>query len=349
MDTMKALVLKNKGEIQVQDVPRPRPKKGEALIRVKVCGVCGSDISRIFGNIAYYYPSIPGHEFAGEIVEIGNEEKDAIWLGKRVTVFPLLPCHRCRYCQAGYYEICENYGYIGSRQDGAFAEFVIAPIENCLELPDAVSYECGAMSEPAAVTLHALRRASIPFGKTVAVFGLGPIGVLFGMWAKISGATQLIGFDIDPQKFQFARDVKFDDAVVPSEENIPHALEQYTECYGFDLTCEASGSNQALVDVLKVTHKFGQVILLGNQEKEVKLNPKEMNLILRKQLTLYGTWNSRFVQMGSDWKAVLEFERTGEADLRSFISHRISLEEAPDFLRLMKDRQIQYNKVLIAP
>jgi len=349
MDRMNALVLLKPGEIQFQSVPKPIPEKGEALIRVKACGICGSDIPRIFGNIAYYYPSIPGHEFAGEIIEVGDFNHDGSWVGKRVTVFPLIPCYQCRFCQIGLYEMCENYGYIGSRRNGAFAEYVNVPVTNCMELPENVSYECGALSEPAAVTLHALRRSLIPFGKTVAVFGLGPIGVLFGIWAKISGARCLIGFDIDPQKVDFARKNGFDDAIMPEPEILEKAVERNTEAFGFDLTCEASGSSRALVDSIKITHKFGEVILLGNQEREVTLTPREMSLILRKQLTLHGTWNSRFTHIGSDWKAVLEFENSGQANFKPFISHRLSLEETPEFILFMKDKKVFYNKVLIIP
>jgi L-iditol 2-dehydrogenase len=305
MDTMKALVLLKKGDIQFLSVPKPKPARGEALIRVKACGICGSDIPRIYGGIAYYYPSIPGHEFAGEVEEVGDPSLDKNWVGKRVTVFPLIPCYNCRLCQIGLYEMCENYGYIGSRRDGAFAEYVTVPVANCMDLPGKVSYESGAFSEPAAVTLHALRRSSIPFGKTVAVFGLGPIGVLFGIWAKISGARRLIGFDIDQRKVDFARENGFNEAMIPEPEKLEKAVENYTEAGGFDLTCEASGSNRALVQSIKITHKFGEVMLLGNQERDVTLTLKEMSLILRKQLTLHGTWNSRFTHIGSDWKAVL--------------------------------------------
>ena len=349
MDTMKALVLLKKGDIQFLSVPKPKPARGEALIRVKACGICGSDIPRIYGGIAYYYPSIPGHEFAGEVEEVGDPSLDKNWVGKRVTVFPLIPCYNCRLCQIGLYEMCENYGYIGSRRDGAFAEYVTVPVANCMDLPGKVSYESGAFSEPAAVTLHALRRSSIPFGKTVAVFGLGPIGVLFGIWAKISGARRLIGFDIDQKKVDFARENGFNEVMIPEPEKLEKAVDNYTEAGGFDLTCEASGSNRALVQSIKITHKFGEVLLLGNQERDVTLTPKEMSLILRKQLTLHGTWNSRFTHIGSDWKAVLEFENSGQANFKPFISHRLTLEEAPEFIQLMRDKKVFYNKVLIIP
>ncbi|NLJ38979.1 MAG: galactitol-1-phosphate 5-dehydrogenase [Candidatus Atribacteria bacterium] len=349
MDTMKALVLLKKGTIQLQNVPKPKPAKGEALIRVRACGICGSDIPRIYGDIAYYYPSIPGHEFAGDVEDVADLNQNGNWIGKRVTVFPLIPCYHCRLCQIGLYEMCESYGYIGSRRDGAFAEYVTVPVVNCLELPDKVSYESGALSEPAAVTLHALRRSSIPFGKTVAVFGLGPIGVLFGIWARIAGARRLIGFDIDQQKVDFARENGFDDAMIPEPEKLEKAVKNYTEAGGFDLTCEASGSNRALVHSIKITHKFGEVLLLGNQERDVTLTPQEMSLILRKQLTLHGTWNSRFTHIGSDWKAVLEFENSGQANFKPFISHRLTLKEVPEFIQLMKEKKVFYKKVLIIP
>lgn len=346
---MKALVLEKKGEIILKEVPLPRTKKGEALIRVKACGICGSDIPRIFGDVAYYYPSIPGHEFSGEIIAVGEGTENRSLLGKRVTVFPLLPCGQCRYCESGYFEICDHYGYIGSRQDGAFAEYVVVPLKNCLELPDNVSYECGALTEPSAVTFHGLQRLRPPFAGTVAVFGLGPIGVLFGFWAKTAGATALIGFDVDEVKLSFAKSMIFDDVQVPNEENTRKMIEKYTAGIGFDYTVEASGNNHALVNTLKIVRKLGEVLLLGNQEKEVKLTSGEMNLILRKELTLRGTWNSCFAQLGSDWKSVLEYQRLKKVDFSHLISHRIFLEEAPQVLRAMRDRKLPYTKVLIIP
>ncbi|MGQ9622329.1 MAG: galactitol-1-phosphate 5-dehydrogenase [Candidatus Caldatribacteriaceae bacterium] len=338
--TMKALVLEGKGRLRLTEVPVPEPRENEALIRVRFCGVCGSDLPRIFGDIAYFYPLIPGHEFSGEVVAVGKTEH-AGWVGRRVTVYPLIPCRRCPYCEMGWYELCEDYGYLGSRQNGAFAEYVVAPVANLVPLPENVSLEEGALTEPAAVTLHAVRRVGGCLGENVAVFGLGPVGLLVGMWLKLGGARRLIGYDVDESKFQLARKVGFDVTLFPSF--FP------AEQGGIGLVVEASGSKEALTDALKLVRKKGRVLLLGNQEGEVTLKAEDFGRILRKELTVVGSWNSSYTLLDSDWRRVLDLEETRRISLGILISHRIRLEEALEFLLGMKERKFPYVKVVLVP
>ena len=334
---MKALVLEEKGVLSLREVKTPVPREGEVLIKVRAAGICGSDLPRIFGGQAYFYPLIPGHEFSGEVAKVAEEE-DEEWLGERVTVYPLLPCRDCEYCEVGQYELCNNYGYLGSRQNGGFAEFVVAPVENLLPLPTSVSWEEGALSEPGAVTLHALRRAHPEVGDRVAVFGLGPIGLLCGMWAKLGGARMLTGYDVDEQKFPLARALGFDLTLSPAGEKEE-----------VDLAIEASGSNQALLDALRIVRKKGKVLLVGNQGQDVNLNPQEIGIILRRELTVVGTWNSDFSSLNSDWKRLLELEERGRFSLSPLISHRVTLEEAPSFIMEMQQKHFPYTKVIIEP
>ncbi len=337
---MKALVVLGKGEFLLREVETPSPSAGEALVRVRACGVCGSDIPRIFGDIAYFYPLIPGHEFAGEVVAVGQEE-DRAWVGKMVTAYPLIPCRRCPYCEVGRYELCENYGYVGSRQNGAFAEYVIVPVANLIPLPDTLSFAEGALTEPAAVTLHGLRRVAPALGDRVMVFGLGPIGLLCGMWARLSGARTLWGVDIDEKKFALAKTLGFDQVLpptfLPKEDFSPHVI------------IEASGSSRGFLDALQVIEKRGKVLLLGNQEREVIIPPQYWSFILRKELTLLGSWNSTFAARFSDWQSVLDFEATERVNLETLISHRVLLEEAPRAIEAMYRKEVSYTKVIIEP
>ena len=176
---MKAYVLHGIGDLRYEDWPKPELRPGWALVKVLAAGICSSDIPRIFTKGTYHFPTIPGHEFCGR-VEAVHDGGDSGWVGKRVGVFPLIPCRKCPSCQQGQYETCGHYDYLGSRRDGGFAEYAAVPVWNLIELPDTVSDIQGALLEPAAVALHAVKRAEIAAGDSVCVVGTGAIGLLAG-------------------------------------------------------------------------------------------------------------------------------------------------------------------------
>jgi len=183
---MKALVLHGVGDARFEEVPKPAAMPGEALVRVGFCGVCGSDIPRTFVKGTYRFPTICGHEFAGTVEAVGLGV-DGYKPGDRVVVFPLLWCGKCAACELGNYVMCEDYDYYGSRRDGGFAEYVSVPPANLVPVPDGVSMEAASMTEPAAVAMHALKRAGGGFvGETVVVFGAGPIGLRRASWSSTS-------------------------------------------------------------------------------------------------------------------------------------------------------------------
>lgn len=155
---MKANVLFGIGDLKYTNIPLPRLKSDEVLVKVKAAGICGSDIARVFKTGTYHFPTVIGHEFSGVVSDIGSSTYLS-WLGKRVSVFPLKPCFKCNNCKNKEYELCSNYDYLGSRCNGGFAEYVAVPVWNLLEIPDCVCYEEAAMLEPAAVALHALKRS----------------------------------------------------------------------------------------------------------------------------------------------------------------------------------------------
>ncbi len=188
---MRAWVLHGIGDLRFETVEKPALKLGEVLVQVRAAGICGSDIPRIYQNGAHVHPLIPGHEFSGVVAEVGAGV-DTAWLGQRVGVFPLIPCMACAPCQKEHYEMCRQYRYIGSRQDGAFAEYVAVPVWNLLRLPESVSLEEAAMLEPMAVAVHAMRRIHPSATDTVAVCGLGTIGLFLVMFLKEAGVGRVL-------------------------------------------------------------------------------------------------------------------------------------------------------------
>ena len=171
----------------------PRPTADSVAFRVKACGICGSDIPRIFSGKSYFYPIVLGHEFAGEVAD----SDDSALIGKRACVFPILPCGKCAFCEREEWANCVQYDYYGSRRDGGMQDYLLIKKENLIFLPDAVSDAAASMIEPTAVCLHAVKKADIQKGDTVTVYGAGTIGLLCAMWARAFGAKQVFISDID--------------------------------------------------------------------------------------------------------------------------------------------------------
>ena len=148
MNRMKACVLKGINDIECMLIEKPEVSAGNVLVKVKACGICSSDLNRVYRTGAYHYPTVLGHEISGEIVEIG-EGVSQEYLGKHVVVFPLLPCNECEYCKEGFYAQCKNYNYFGSRCDGGMAEYLNVPLWNINLIQEPVPYEIAALAEPA--------------------------------------------------------------------------------------------------------------------------------------------------------------------------------------------------------
>jgi L-iditol 2-dehydrogenase len=342
---MKACVLHEVGALTCDEVDTPAPRSGEALVRVGACGVCGSDIPRIFRKGTYRFPTIPGHEMAG-VVEAVAPDVDASLVDSRVAVFPLLPCRKCGPCEVGQYALCEDYNYLGSRCDGGFAEYVCAPVWNLVPVPDGVSLEEAAMAEPAAVAVHALRRAGVDIGDTVLIFGAGPIGLMLGIWADAWGAGKILLADIDPAKLDFARTLGFEDLVNPADADVAAWIRAETKG-GADVVVEASGSSAAFERCGPAARPFGKVVLMGNPDGEMKLSQQSYWAILRKELTVSGTWNSAYSNLPrNEWRLALDFMASGRLDVKPLITHRVRLEGLRDALVMVRDRTEFTNKVM---
>ncbi len=342
---MKACVLHAVGDLRCEAVATPAPKAGEALIRVAACGVCGSDIPRVFSKGTYRFPTIPGHEFAGEVVGVGEDVDEAL-VGRRVAVFPLIPCHACSSCEIGAHAQCEDYDYLGSRSDGAFAEYVRAPVWNLLEVPDGVSLIEAAMCEPAAVAAHAVRRSEMAVGDTVLVFGAGPIGLLLGQWARISGAGDVMLVDIDEARLEFARGLGFE-FVFNARDGGAVAWVMARTGRGAAVVIEGSGSSAAFEQCMKAARPFGTVVLMGNPAGEMRLSQEAYWAVLRKELTVRGTWNSSFASTPhNEWRLALDAMAGKRLNVMPLITHRVGLDELWDALVMMRDRTAFSNKVM---
>ncbi len=334
---MKAYVLQGIDNLVYKEVPEPVLQDGWALVKVKAAGICSSDIARIFTNGTYHFPTIPGHEFCGEVIKVYDEENKRL-IGKRVGVFPLIPCKECEFCMKGQYEMCKNYNYLGSRCDGGFAEYVAAPVWNLIELPDNVSFSQAAILEPMSVAYHACTAANLEGVETAAIIGTGAIGLFIAMILRAKGIEVTIVGRNDEKKILADR----------------CSIERYINLNNkdvtasFDLVFEAVGSNSSLVSAISLTKSGGQIVLVGNPSSDMMLEKKVYWQILRRQLKLFGTWNSQYENhQPCDWSRALELISNDIIDPNQVITHVFPKDKMMDGLLLMKDRKEPYGRVVV--
>lgn len=353
---MKAFNLHNINNIRLDDCSEPIVNKDEVLVKVNAVGICGSDIPRIYDTGTYKYPLIPGHEFSGEVVTIGKEV-DSSWLHKRVGVFPLLPCHECECCKRKQYEMCKNYSYIGSRQDGAFTEFVAVKAENLIELPGNVTFLQAAMLEPMAVAIHSIRRAFKvndienieDKSTTIAICGLGTIGLLVYMFLKQFGFsnTYLIGNKEIQKNIVLNMGGQEDNFLNINETNSKEWIMNRTHGEGADIFFECVGKNHTIELAIETTAPKGTVILVGNPYSDIKLEKSIYWKILRSQLTIIGTWNSSFTKdENDDWKYIVKLLENEKINPEILITHKFSLEDLEKGFLIMKNKSEEYVKIM---
>lgn len=292
---MNTWTLHDINDIRFEDVPIPEIKEHEVLLNVKAAGICGSDIPRIYQTGAHRHPIIPGHEFAGVITEVYDREDQPL-IGKRVGVFPLIPCGTCPACLNRSYQLCRNYNYLGSRCDGAFAEYVAVPKKNLIGLPADVSYEAAAMLEPLAVAAHAMRQARPKASDTVLVIGLGTIGLLLCMVLMEAGVQPILV--VGNKEFQRHKisqiGIHSDHYCDSSFEDIAGWVRERTGGLGADIIFECVGRNETYRTSVECAGIRGRIILIGNPHADMSLNKDIYWKILRNELTIQGSWNSQF-------------------------------------------------------
>lgn len=344
---MKAEVLYGINDLRFEaDYPTPEISNGEILLRVKACGICGSDVARVFTNGTYHFPTIIGHEFAGEVAAV-HAESDRSLIGRRFAVFPLKPCMTCASCQAGKYELCEHYDYMGSRCDGGFAEYVAVPKWNLLPIPDEVSFETAAMTEPASVAMHALRRSGMTLGDVIVIFGPGTIGTILAQLACIAGASKVILVGRTQRKLDHARQLCNAITLNSTTCDVVEEVNRLTDGRGADVCIEGTGASSTLSAALLATRREGTIVTMGNPTNDMLLPRDAYWKLLRKQLRLVGTWNSGFGSSDSDWNRIMQLNRSRQLHLSELITHRLRLDQLLDGLTMMADRATYTNKVMI--
>lgn len=351
---MKAWVLHGIGDLRMEDVTEPAIGKNEVLVHIKAAGICGSDIPRIYKTGAHTHPLIPGHEFSG-VAEAVGADADGGWQGQRVGIFPLIPCGNCIPCRKKQYELCRHYSYLGSRTDGGFAEYAAVPAWNLIRLPDSVSFEEAAMLEPMAVAVHAMRRAALSASDTIAVCGLGTIGLLLlmflmqGIQDEQEHSKKI--FVIGNKDFQRRTVIKMglpEDCYFDSRNgSVGSFLMERTDGKGVDVFFECIGKNETFAQAADNTAPSGKVVLIGNPYSDMKLEKAQYWKILRNQLSLIGTWNSSFThETDDDWHYAIDRLSQKLIAPAELITHRLPFESLERGLFIMRDKTEDYVKIM---
>ena len=290
-EKMKALVLNRYSKLDYQEFPTPEPGADEVLIRVRACGICGSDIHGWDGSTGRRQPPlVMGHEASGEIAAVGPRVER--WqAGDRVTFDSMVSCGTCVFCRSGQINLCENRRIVGVspgefRQHGAFAEFLALPARGIYALPDGLSFEHGAMIEPVSIAVHAVQRVKISAGASAVVVGSGMIGLLVVQALRWAGCSQVIAVDIDDKKLSLARELGAHDTLRSDRGDPAAEIARLTGGQGADFAFEVVGFTPTLDLAIRAVRKGGSVVLVGN------LAPKTdfpLQLVIARELTLYGS------------------------------------------------------------
>ena len=282
---MFAGVVHAQNDIRYEQIEDPVPGKGQVKVKVQYTGICGSDVPRVNGTACHFFPMVLGHEFSGVIFDVG-EGVTRVSVGDRVAGVPLVPCMECEDCSRGNYSLCKHYSFIGSRQFGSFAEYVVVPETNVFPFADEVTFEQGALFEPAAVALHALRVAHYSGGRRVAIVGTGTIGLLTLQWARIFGASDLTAINRSRGKLQTAKKLGADHTVSTLDEDYYEQAMEITGGRGFDYIFDATGNEEVMKDSFKLAANKATICMIGTPKQAMSFTVSEWELINRKEFFL---------------------------------------------------------------
>ncbi|KLW86722.1 hypothetical protein SP99_03898 [Enterobacter sp. BIDMC92] len=319
---MKSVVIHAEGSVRVEERPVPQIQAADdVLVRIVCSGLCGSDIPRIFAKGAHYYPITLGHEFSGHVEACGADVKD-LQAGDAVACIPLLPCCSCPECEKGYYSLCKQYQFVGSRSDGGNAEYIVVKRANLFRLPAEMAIEDGAFIEPVTVGLHAFHLASGCKGKNVIIIGAGTIGLLAMQCALALGAKSVTAVDINDDKLALATTLGATQVFNSRAQSVDDILNALRDSRFDQLVLETAGTPQTVSLAIDIAGPHAQVALVGTLHHDLNLPVATFGKILRKELTLLGSWmNYSAPWPGEEWETAVRLLTGKKLQLEPLIAH----------------------------
>lgn len=345
--TMRAAQFVAVGQpLEVRDVPVPRPGPGEVVVRVRACGLCGSDVHIAVEGVTptAFTPITLGHEPAGEVAEVG--EGVTGWRpGDRVAVLALQSCGACEHCIAGRMQVCSSRRIAGIHLDGGLAEYLVTPAPTLVALPEAVSFELGAIvSDAVATPFHALRdRAQLRAGETVAVFGVGGLGLHAVELARFMGAALVVAVDTRPVQLERARAYGADVVVDASHGDPVEQVLEATGGRGVDVAAEFVGMQRTITSAVEATATGGRAVIVGLGPEPLVGPPP--TVFVRKEASIIASYASS----RNTVEQLVALLASGRLDLARSVTHVLPLEQADEALQVLHTRRDDPLRVVVQP
>ncbi|MDR0718929.1 MAG: galactitol-1-phosphate 5-dehydrogenase [Treponema sp.] len=344
---MKALLMEEYKKFKYTDFPDPKIEDSrDLLVRIKASAICGSDVHGFDGSTGRRKPPIVmGHEAAGEIAETGPGVK-AFKKGDRITFDSTIFCGECFYCQNGMVNLCDNRMVLGVscdeyRRHGCFAEYVVIPERIAVPLPEGLSYEEAACTEPAGVAAHAVRQTPLGLNDTVAVVGSGLIGNLIIQILRASVSGKIIALDTDASRRETAKSFGADAVFDPAENDLQKKIETLTNGRGIDRAIEAVGATAPIKTAISIVRKGGSVTLVGNVSSNIDL---PLQQVVTRQLSLYGS-----CAISGEYPIALDLMARKKIDIKPLISATAPLSEGDLWMNKLYNREDNLLKVVLIP
>jgi L-iditol 2-dehydrogenase len=343
---LKALIYTKPYSFKYSDFPDPVAGDDDVLIRVKACGICGSDVHGFTGKTGRRIPPlIMGHEATGIIEGLGKNVS-GFEKGDRVCFDSTVYCNKCEACRAGFFNRCDKRQVLGVsvpafKRHGAFAEYVAVPWWIVSKIPDELSFVHAALLEPASIGTHAANRAPISNDDTVVVIGAGTIGLFILQAARLRGAAKVIAVDINEFRLDLAKKLGADKLINPLKSDLSEAVLQETEGKGANVTLEAVGYAKTFADAVSITRMGGYVVAIGNLEKKAEF---DLQQLVAKEHTFTGSYAS-----SGEFRDCIELVASGKINVEPLISDVLPMQDGPDaFDRLLKAEE-NLLKIVLEP
>ena len=336
---MKAIVFREPGRFVIEERPEPEVGPQDILVKVDACGVCGTDLHIFKGEHFVEFPVIPGHEYAGEVVDAGSEVVH-LAPGDRVAVDPNITCGVCRFCRRGQIHFCENLTALGVNMDGGFAEYSLVPVKQAYPLPPELPTETAALVEPVACCAHGIDLAEIAVGDDVLVMGAGPIGLIIAQLARLAGARRVIVSEPHERRRALALELGAEAAIDPMNQDAREEVLKATDV-GADVVIECVGLAETAEQAVGLARRGGTVLLFGVTNPEAVARIKPYDVFLR-ELTIRGSFINPFTH-----SRAIGLLAAGKLRVAPLISHRLPLSDFGAALSLAGTPEAA--KILIRP